>query len=236
MRIKTLILALILTLLAASALAECPEAREPGADYVWQIRREEPVAESWFADAWLMGDSITESLANVDAIPELNIEIKIGQSPQGAVHNRDYVVDGQYYSMAEYVISRQPAKLLVMLGSNGLDHSPRLQVQESYHELLDMLLAALPDTELYLVSVTPITPQATQRYPKLTMPAIKYFNQEMAWLAEEHGVHYVDVYTPLLNESKTQIDERYCTGDGIHLTRAGAMKVAEAIRLQVGEE
>ncbi len=226
----------LLLLTAILLLTVCCAAAESGAQQTSVcVRRQTPVDGDWFENACLMGDSIPESLANLDLIPELEIIVKMGQSPDGALNNHDFKLDGNYVTMAEYVAARAPGKLLIMLGSNGLDHSEPDEVESSYRDLLDLLEDRLPETEFYLVSVTPIAPAGTERYPRLTMPVIERFNAMLYGEAERRGLRYVDVFTPLLNEEGTAIDSELCAGDGIHLTRKGSQIVADEIRLQVGD-
>ena len=229
-RFRMLAAFLLLLFTAGSAAAESAPPEAPVC-----IRRQTPMDGSWFENACLMGDSIPESLANLDLIPELEIIVKLGQSPSGALNNHDFKLDGNYVTMAEYVAGKVPGKLLIMLGSNGLDHSEPEEVESSYRDLLDLLQEQLPDTEFYLVSVTPVAPAGTERYPRLTMPVIERFNAMLYAEARLRGLRYVDVFTPLLNEEGTAIDGSFCAGDGIHLTRKGSQLVADEIRLQVGD-
>lgn len=231
-------LALMLMLLcdAGAALEKCKMQKETDENFAVQIQRKKPAADSWFKQAWIMGDSVSESLANYEVIPNLQVFHKTGQSPRGALRNHHYKVNGKYLTMAERMVTRTPEKLLLMLGSNGIDHEKLSSVKQEYHELVDYLMENLPDCDIYLLAVTPVAPVATKRYPKLTMDNIRSFNEEMYEIAKTHGLHYVDIFTPLLSEDGKRIRMGYNTGDGIHLTQKGAKAVADAIRMQVGKE
>ena len=231
-------LALLLALLCGDGLAleKCKLQKETDETFTVQIQRKKPAPDSWFKKTWIMGDSVSESLANYEVIPNLKVFHKTGQSPRGALRNHHYVVDGKYLTMAERMVLRKPQKLLLMLGSNGIDHEKLSSVKQEYHELVDYLIENLPGCEIYLLAVTPVAPVATKRYPKLSMANIRSINEEMMEIAKTHGLHYVDIFTPLLSEDGKRIQIGFNTGDGIHLTQKGAQAVADAIRMQVGEE
>lgn len=233
-KLTALMMALTMMTASAAALAEepCPLAREKGPDYVVHYVQNTPIEEEWFLDAELIGDSITDSLADYDVMETLTIDALIGQSPQGAYNNRSMRVGDQFMTMLDVAIMRNPKKLMIMLGSNGLDLKRVEQVAADYHTLLDKVLVALPDTEVYLLSITPVRRRVADAYPNLTMDNIWRFNDILLAMAEEHGVHFMDITTPLAGEDRLILEE-YCTGDGAHLKPAGAQAVMDAIRLQV---
>ena len=231
---RTLILLLAVMIAgSAAALEPCAWAREPEAGFVTEIHRDTPVSEAWFEDAWLMGDSITESLANYDVLPTLPILSRIGQSPQGAMNNHVYEAPGRYRTMAEEIVFRAPKKLLVMLGSNGIDNTRLPVVLADYHRLVDFFAENLPETDIYLLAVTPVGPKVKERYRLLTMDNIRAFNAEMREMARTHGMHYIDLFTPLLSEDGLSVREGLSTRDGIHLSGEGAAVAAETIRMSV---
>ena len=183
-------LALLLALLCGDGLAleKCKLQKETDETFTVQIQRKKPAPDSWFKKTWIMGDSVSESLANYEVIPNLKVFHKTGQSPRGALRNHHYVVDGKYLTMAERMVLRKPQKLLLMLGSNGIDHEKLSSVKQEYHELVDYLIENLPGCEIYLLAVTPVAPVATKRYPKLSMANIQSFNEEMMEIAKTHGL------------------------------------------------
>ena len=234
---KLLCMLAALLLCCAPALAEegCGQSRPLPEGFQIHIQHSEPCPVEWYADALMIGDSITESLDLYDCIPGLHIEALIGQSAQGAINNRTHVVNGQRMTMADMVLALAPAKLLIMLGSNGLDNSRPPYVLPSYHKLLDYLLSQRPDMEIYLLAVTPVRDYVSEQHPRLTNANVQEFNLGLQELAAQHAVHYVDINTPLLDEAGRQADRACVSGDGMHLTREGAERIAAALALQLGE-
>lgn len=235
MRIPMLLLALALLTAPAMAEAPCDFARQVPADFVYEVHLDEPLGDEAFTDALIIGDSITLSLYDYDIIPTLAVEGRIGQSPIAAHKIRNMRYNGEDVSMLELAVAISPAKMLVMLGANGLDYSTREKVQNDYHALLDDLLAALPESDIYLLAVTPVRPgvQRSKDAPSLTLAKIELFNQWLRELAVSHGVRFIDIYTPLLGEDGNGLKREYSMPDGIHLCPPGALQLGDVIRKSI---
>ena len=225
------LLALLLPCLAM-AQEPCQHARSVSTDYVCQVQQEQPLGDEAFEDALIIGDSITLSLYDYDIIPTLRVEGYIGQSPIAAHKIRNMRYNGENVSMFELAAAVQPGKMLVMLGANGLDFSTFDKVAVDYHALVDDLLDALPESEIYLLGVTPVRPkvQQSEDAPLMTLQKIERFNAFLYDLALSHGVHYIDLYTPLLGEDGVGLKLAYSMPDGIHLSIPGAQMLGDTIR------
>ncbi len=231
-RLLTLLLALLLAG-SASAAAPCKGARNTGEGYTVQPAYTVPAADASFEDALLIGDSIAGSIADYNLFPALDVEYYIGISPVHAHHSRVIKIKGQYMSLFDIVVAKQPDKLLVLLGSNGLAHKNAAEILPDYHALVDDLIKQLPRTEIYLLSVTPTSRKALKDSPRLTMENIREFNAGLLAMAQEHGVYYIDLFTPLLNDDGSAIRSSLVADDGVHLTRSGINIVVETLRLHV---
>lgn len=229
-----LILMLFLPLFCLADETPCAHARSVPDDFVCELPEGKAADAYYFSDAILIGDSIAASLDLREVIPELKIHYVIGLSPNAALKYNNVEYEGEKITMEAMVARMQPRKLFVMLGSNGLDQMKSGVILDDYHALLDQLLDDLPDTEIYLISVTPIRSPATkEKYPTFTHARIRAFNNGLLEMAQEHGVHYIDCYTPLMMENMNDGLKANFTGDGIHLTEQGAGLVAQAIRTHV---
>ena len=94
--------------------------------------------------------------------------------------------------------------------------------------LLNILIAQLPDTLVYLISIPPITPNVWERYPHLKPARITAYNQGLRELAAKHAVYYLDVYSVLVNQDG-YTDKRYAAYDGYHLKTEGYKALADYI-------
>lgn len=233
--LKKWMLLLIALLLPAAALSEeaCSHAREKAADYACQLQFDEPAGDECFETALLIGDSLAYSLADYGVIETLEVECYIGLSPEHVHRTRMMPYKGGYVTIVELAATYKPDKLLVMFGSNGLTHKDAELVLPSYHEMVDAIVDTLPWADIYLMSVTPVEPWVKKETPGLNMPNILAFNEGIRQIAESHGVHYIDVCTPLMAADGSGIARAYVADDGLHLSREGAKTLTDAIRYQV---
>ena len=226
---------LLALLLPFAALAEepCPHARPMAEDYACMLTYDEPAQEADFEDALLIGDSLAYSLADYGVIETLDVECYIGLSPEHVHKSRLIPYKNSYVTIVDVAVQYAPRKLLVMFGSNGLTYKDASEVLPSYHEMTDAILDALPEADIYLMSVTPVDTWVKQESRGLNMPNILTFNEGVRAIAESHGVHYIDVYTPLMAEDGSGIAKAYVATDGLHLSHEGAKVLTDAIRYQI---
>lgn len=186
----------------------------------------ERVDDSYFNDAVLIGCSIMSGVELSGGVDQAAFVTRIGMSPRGAMHNKNFKVGNQYLTMAEYVVTLAPAKLYIMLGSNGVDIKRVPVVLLEMNELLNHLIGQLPDTLLYVISIPPVTPMVRERSPYLTDAKIAAYNEGLRELASLHNIYYLDIYAQLADENG-RTDSRYAAGDGYHLQSVGYALVAE---------
>ncbi len=218
------LLALLLALSPLTGMAEqCLHARKRGNDFSAALSAHDPVDETYYMQAVLLGDSLCWTLDTCDTLPTIDLRFVIGQSPVGARGFRNIEWGEEKITMVEYVRRVQPRVLFVMLGSNGLDYDTSNNVLKDYHALLDELLDTVPGAELVLISVPPVRENITvKKYAYFTNGRVAAFNAGLLALAESHGVHYLDIYAPFLNAQGDNADHLYIATDGIHMTSAGA--------------
>lgn len=227
-----LLMALLLPL-AAMAEEACPHARDKAADYACMLHFDAPAEEADFEDALLIGDSLAYSLADYGVIESLDVECYIGLSPEHVHQSRVIPRQGSFVTILDVAVEYAPSKLLVMFGSNGLTYKDAADVLPHYHAMTDAILDALPETDVYLMSVTPVDTWVKEESRGLNMPNILAFNEGVRAIAESHGVHYVDVCTPLLAQDGSGIARAFVATDGLHLSHEGAKVLTDAIRYQI---
>ena len=103
-------------------------------------------------------------------------------------------------------------KLFIKIGTNDLGSGVRQDtILSNYAELLDRLAREIPSTRVYLQSVLPRGREYRERVEQL--------NRELASLAKERGLTYIDLYSAFLGEDGSIRDE--LTYDELHLSGAG---------------
>lgn len=159
-------------------------------------------AMDYDADIVFFGDSITRGGQWTDAFPEENIvNLGIsGDSIRGMTNRVDMVA------------SVTPEKVFLLGGINSLTDRNCGDIIEQYRALLENFKAAIPDADLFVQSVLPISMEKEKDCADNDV--IAAFNEELEKLASEYGATYIDIhglYT--LNGSMNP----ELTKDGIHL-------------------
>ena len=163
-----------------------------------------------------IGDSITDLYVLDDHYADLPL----------AVYNRGIggdTTDGVLGRLQVSVFDLAPSKVVLMIGTNdvngGVDNDVILQ---RYERIIDSIFAALPEVELYCMSVIPQNKQletySSVRVEKTTQ-VIRQLNPQIQALAEEKGATYLDLFSLLADENHHLI-EAY-SDDGLHLNVAG---------------
>lgn len=108
--------------------------------------------------------------------------------------------------------SVNPEKVFLLGGINGLTDLNLDNCVSKYAQLLDLLEESLPDTEIYIQSVLPIS--SAKELSICHNSTITRFNAEIKELAETHDLEYIDLYSlyELNGEMNSQL-----TLDGVHI-------------------
>lgn len=186
----------------------------------------EAVEDAYFEGAVLVGDSTAEPFELHGVIPALETLTVIGISPRTAATDRIFTHEKQPCTLTEKLVAMQPRMIYLWLGSNGVDTKPADQVIDDYDRLLNVLLAALPDTLVYLVELTPVKLVAQEQYANYTNERVDDFNEGLLEVAKRHNVYLLPVNFLLRNE-KGLLDGEYGAGDGIHLRKPAYEKLAD---------
>lgn len=181
--------------------------------------------DAYFEGAVLVGDSTAEPLGIYELIPPLQVLTVIGLSPRTATSHKIFEIDGEDCRLADKLLSMQPRVVYLWLGSNGVDTKPADQVIADYDRLLNVLIAAMPDTLFYLMEVTPVKLVAQEKYPNYTNARVDAFNEGLRDVARRHNVYLLSINHLLRNE-KGLLDGEYGAGDGIHLRKPAYEAIA----------
>ncbi|NLX83807.1 MAG: hypothetical protein GXZ04_08380 [Clostridiales bacterium] len=190
----------------------------------------EMVDDSYFENAIFIGDSLAEGLALNRLLPTMEFVTKIGQSANGVVRHRVYKYQGKSVRMVELLKAKQPEKLYIWIGSNGVDKYTPEHVIPQYETMLDLFISELPDTLIYCVSLAPVVERRVQReYPRMTNKRIHQFNALIEEAAKTRNCYYLPLAFTLMNEDGG-LTKEYSAGDGIHLSKTGYAVVNEFLR------
>ncbi|MCI8547718.1 MAG: hypothetical protein HFJ38_02385 [Bacilli bacterium] len=135
-------------------------------------------------------------------------------------------------SMKERVYDYNPSKLFLLIGTNDLDESTELSVEEVYNNIIEIIKQIQEKrnkAEIYIDSLLPVNSDV--RYS----PArdkdnnkIKELNEKLKEYCKKNKCTYIDMYNEFLDEDE-HLSLKYTT-DGLHLNNKGYEKFTELIK------
>ncbi|MFA2808041.1 GDSL-type esterase/lipase family protein [Bacillus mycoides] len=151
--------------------------------------------KSIFKSSVFLGDSITDGLHDIDILDEENIVSGIGKSIGDAQKN------------IEQVVNQKPKNIFILLGLCNLSETKESTITQ-YSQLIQKIKEKLPDTKINILSITPVTPERTQKEERYKN--INDFNEGFKVLAKKEQVNFIDL-SPIFKDNP----DLYVK-DGIH--------------------
>lgn len=154
------------------------------------------------ADIVFVGDSITARGEWQEFFPEqVVLNRGIDSDVTEGVRNRLSVI-----------IETQPEKIFLMIGINDLKQGISSETTlEYYEQILEQLSSSLPDCEIYVQSILPVSSSTG-----ISNRDVQDLNVSIQKLAEECNITYIDLYSFLVDEHN-DLPKAY-SADGVHMT------------------
>ena len=160
-------------------------------------------------DVAFLGDSLTDGYDLAKYYPDFLT------ANRGIGGETSYGLEGR---MALSVYDLKPKAAVILIGGNNLD-----TMLDNYENLLIGMRDNLPETKVVLVSLT-----AMGRDWAFKNKIAAYNNVVIKKLAAKYGFEFVDVYTPLFDETTGELNSSY-TNDGVHFNENGYRVVTDAL-------
>lgn len=117
------------------------------------------------------------------------------------------------YNRLDTIVSQTPEKIFIMVGINDIRQQIPADTTLSYYEkILDELIMALPDCEIYVQSVLPVHTSTG-----IDNTDVQSLNASLEALANRKGLTYLDIYSAVADEENNFT----YTVDGVHPTGEG---------------
>ncbi|MBQ8869252.1 MAG: hypothetical protein IJ027_06020 [Oscillospiraceae bacterium] len=184
---------------------------------------------AYFNDAVFVGDSITtgidlySSLTNTKVVASTGINLETVLTAD-SVRNKA----GDKVTIPAAVKELKPAKIYLMLGTNGLDWMSVDQMVAQYEKVFDKLKADNPDAIFYIQSIPPITKEKEQNASQMSISKIKEYNLRLLTLAESKKAYFVDVYSAIASEDGYLSPD--ISTDGVHFESSVYVNWIEYVR------
>ena len=184
---------------------------------------------AYFSDAVFVGDSITtgidlySSLTNTKVAASTGINLETVLTAK-TVRNQN----GDKVTIPEMVKELKPAKIYIMLGTNGIDWMSVDQMVNQYQKVFDELKKASPDAVFYIQSIPPVTKEKEKKSTGLNIKKIAEFNERLLKLAEKNKAYFVDVHAAVKGEDGYLPSE--ISPDGVHFNASTYVTWFEYVR------
>jgi len=155
-----------------------------------------------FESSVVFGDSIAEGLGLYGYLRSSSLVAVLGKSTENSLEDVSKIVD------------LSPRNIFFELGLNDISHpdSTLDSYIASYEQLIDAVQAQLPNTQIYICSIFPVTDKVLQEQPVFSQ--IETYNAALIEMANRKNIHYIDTYTLL------KTNPQYHEEDGIHVVKA----------------
>ncbi|NEW09705.1 lysophospholipase [Paenibacillus sp. SYP-B3998] len=158
--------------------------------------------KSIFRTSVFLGDSITEGLSFHEILDDANVMGKAGATALFALDDVDVLA------------SKNPKNVFIHLGSDDIlwpTNNPKEFSMTQYAILIDKIKGKLPNANIMIVSVTPVTAEAEKEEPRYKN--IKDYNKGLKELAAKEQVKFIDL-SPVFQNNQNLHDT-----DGIHFKK-----------------
>lgn len=187
------------------------------------LPRTAPVEKSWFSQVSFVGDSLTQGMQMYDTgLPGAMFCAYRGVGPNAIVNGTSCKrADGVAEVPLDALTAQQPKAVYLLLGTNVLGTDSDYTSFLTYYRLmLDMISQALPNTKIYVQSITPVRPEVSKKSPGLYKERLREINDALSAIALEKGCTFLNLWEALADENGDLIEE-YAQPDGYHLLPAG---------------
>lgn len=176
-------------------------------------KKERQSSEDWqnrsynekFANCLILGDSITQGLTVYEYLDQAHVNAQKGV---GVVSPEESGLSG----ILPQVVSASPQKLFIALGMNDTiaARADGDVFRDAYKAVLDELKEALPNTQIYVNSILPVSQAAVQSDERFA--CVPQFNEKLKELCESEKVGFID-NTELVKEEYYESDGRHMSND-----------------------
>lgn len=190
--------------------------------------QQETVSEDYLKDIVFLGDSRIVGMADYGLIPKENTFAEVG------INHIDFMrkeftdsTTGITGTFDEILKARNPKKVYIALGVNGIGFIESDEFLTTFQELIEKTKASAPDATIIVQSILPVENKEFSN-KNLNNANIKSMNEKMAKLAQDESVHFIDP-SVMIEAEGGGLDENYNSGDGLHFNEAGYQQVCRFI-------
>lgn len=191
------------------------------------------MSQTYFGKCVFVGDSITVGLSDYQLVPMKNVIAEIGMNIEKINTEKMQTAYGET-TVLEALTQASPENVYIMLGSNGIGWLKIDEMIEEYSEFTENIKKSLPDTNIYILSIPPVTQARETSDEPVSNENIEEYNSRLLELANQNNYYYVDVHSALKN-SDGVLSEEDAADDGMHFNKATYDKMIKYILSHVAK-
>lgn len=198
------------------------EAKAPESDAPEEAGKREPsyktVEDDYFADAVFIGDSRTVGMYKFGGLQEVSTFYAVEGLTVYQMFEEEIVSvpDRRRKISIEQALQENAfAKIYLMIGINEMGTGTVDTFMEKYGEVVSRLRELQPDAVIYLQGIMKVSAKRSAEGDYINNEGIEARNEQIALLADNEKVFYLDV-NPLICDETGGMIESYTT-DGVHL-------------------
>lgn len=198
--------------------AEVPETGTPESPEDVREVTYHTVDGSYFDDAVFIGDSRTVGMYEYGGLEETStFYASTGLTIYKMFDAKIVAVPGQKkkITVEEALSEKQFSKIYLMIGINEMGTGTVESFMKAYGEAVQHLQELQPDAIIYLQAIMKVTSERSAQGDYITNEGIEARNEEIAKLADDRNIFYLDV-NPLICDETGGMVASY-TYDGVHL-------------------
>lgn len=172
------------------------------------------VSDDYFDDAAFVGDSITEGIKLYEIMSNATVVAARGINLD-TVFKDDQIRTAQGNTTVLGALEQaDPKKIYIMFGANGVGWFTEEHFTEVYTQFVQSVKEQHPDSQIFLQSILPVTQEFDDSRDDISNEKINRYNELVVEIAENEGVHYLDVASAIKDETGCLPEDS--NGDGMH--------------------
>ena len=179
------------------------------------------VEGNYFDNTVFLGDSRTVALAAFDLIPQANTFAENGIAHTTFMEKQwTDTISGTVGDIFSIVSARQPERIYVALGVNGVGYMDSETFTTTYTAMVQRLVANAPNSILVLEAILPVNESLIASEDGVSNEQIGEYNSEIKKIAKKVNAWYLDPSEAVADETGN-IAAEFDNGDGLHFNEAG---------------
>ncbi len=175
------------------------------------------VQEDWFDDAVFIGDSRTVGLSEYAELSNTTFYASTGLNIYKLFDAKIIPIEGsrEKGTIEEALLTNQFAKIYLMIGINEMGTGTVDTFMVKYKEAVAHLQELQPNAIIYLQAIMRVSTERSEQGDYINNQGIDARNAEIAKLADNNKIFYLDV-NPFICDESNGLTKDY-TFDGVHL-------------------